>query len=44
MTQAVDVAALLDRGSWSSYQKLLTVLAALAVQYVIDGGRAALGH
>jgi len=33
--QTLDVAALLDRSSWSTYQKLLTVLAALAV--IFDG-------
>jgi AAHS family 4-hydroxybenzoate transporter-like MFS transporter len=33
--QTFDVAALLDRSSWSTYQKLLTVLAALAV--IFDG-------
>lgn len=31
----MDVAALLDEGAWSTYQKLLTVLAALAV--IFDG-------
>jgi MFS transporter, AAHS family, 4-hydroxybenzoate transporter len=31
----VDVAALLDRGSWTTYQKLLTALTALAI--VFDG-------
>jgi AAHS family 4-hydroxybenzoate transporter-like MFS transporter len=35
MKQTVDVAALLDGSSWSTYQKLLTVLAALAV--IFDG-------
>src|ERR1700722_16559624 len=35
MKQTVDVAALLDGHPWSTYQKLLTVLAALAV--VFDG-------
>src|SRR5580700_9591640 len=34
-SQTFDVAALLDRSSWSNYQKLLTVLAALAV--IFDG-------
>src|SRR5579863_5556472 len=33
--KAVDVAALLDASSWSTYQKLMTVLAALAV--IFDG-------
>lgn len=33
--QTVDVAALLDGNAWSTYQKLLTVLAALAV--IFDG-------
>ena len=33
--QTIDVAALLDRSSWGSYQKLLTLLAALAV--IFDG-------
>ncbi len=33
--QTFDVAALLDRSSWSTYQKLLTALAALAV--IFDG-------
>ncbi len=35
MRQTVDVAALLDGNSWSNYQKLLTVLAAIAV--IFDG-------
>jgi AAHS family 4-hydroxybenzoate transporter-like MFS transporter len=35
MTQKVDVAALLDGTSWSTYQKLLTLLAALAI--IFDG-------
>jgi AAHS family 4-hydroxybenzoate transporter-like MFS transporter len=35
MSQTVDVAALLDGNSWSTYQKLLTVLAAIAV--IFDG-------
>ncbi|MGA3025641.1 MAG: MFS transporter [Bryobacteraceae bacterium] len=35
MSQRVDVAALMDGGSWSTYQKLLTALAALAV--IFDG-------
>lgn len=35
MSQTVDVAALLDGSSWSTYQKLLTVLAAIAV--IFDG-------
>ena len=35
MTQTIDVAALLDRSSWSTYQKLLTALVALAV--IFDG-------
>jgi len=35
MKQTVDVAALLDGHPWSTYQKLLTVLAALAV--IFDG-------
>jgi AAHS family 4-hydroxybenzoate transporter-like MFS transporter len=35
MTQTIDVGALLDRSSWSTYQKLLTALAALAV--IFDG-------
>jgi MFS transporter, AAHS family, 4-hydroxybenzoate transporter len=35
MSQTVDVAGLLDGGSWSTYQKLLTGLAALAV--IFDG-------
>ncbi len=34
-SQTFDVAALLDRSSWSTYQKLLTALAALAV--IFDG-------
>jgi AAHS family 4-hydroxybenzoate transporter-like MFS transporter len=34
-SQIFDVAALLDSSSWSTYQKLLTVLAALAV--IFDG-------
>ena len=34
-SQTVDVAALLDAGSWSTYQKLMTVLVALAV--IFDG-------
>jgi len=33
--QAVDVGALMDGSSWSTYQKLLTVLAALAI--IFDG-------
>jgi len=32
---AIDVGALLDRGTWTSYQKALTLLAALAV--IFDG-------
>src|SRR5471032_2940656 len=35
MSQTIDVAALLDGNSWSTYQKLLTVLAAIAV--IFDG-------
>src|SRR5438045_3706873 len=35
MSQTIDVAALLDGSSWSTYQKLLTALAALAV--IFDG-------
>jgi AAHS family 4-hydroxybenzoate transporter-like MFS transporter len=35
MRQTVDVAALLDGSSWSTYQKLLTALAALAI--IFDG-------
>ena len=35
MSQTVDVAGLLDGSSWSTYQKLLTGLAALAV--IFDG-------
>jgi AAHS family 4-hydroxybenzoate transporter-like MFS transporter len=35
MRKTVDVAALLDRSSWSTYQKLLTALAALAI--IFDG-------
>jgi AAHS family 4-hydroxybenzoate transporter-like MFS transporter len=35
MRRTVDVAELLDAGAWSTYQKLLTVLAALAV--IFDG-------
>jgi AAHS family 4-hydroxybenzoate transporter-like MFS transporter len=35
MRQTIDVAALLDSSSWSTYQKLLTALAALAV--IFDG-------
>src|SRR5271155_5361067 len=35
MRQTVDVAALLDDSAWSTYQKLLTVFAALAV--IFDG-------
>lgn len=35
MSQTIDVAALLDGSSWSTYQKLLTVLAAVAV--IFDG-------
>jgi hypothetical protein len=35
MSKTIDVAALLDRSSWSAYQKLLTALAALAV--IFDG-------
>jgi AAHS family 4-hydroxybenzoate transporter-like MFS transporter len=35
ISQTFDVAALLDRSSWSTYQKLLTALAALAV--IFDG-------
>ncbi len=34
-SQTFDVAALLDSSSWSTYQKLLTVLAALAI--IFDG-------
>ena len=33
--QTIDVAALLDETSWSVYQKLLTILAALAI--IFDG-------
>lgn len=33
--QAIDVANLLDSGSWSAYQKFLTVVAALAI--IFDG-------
>lgn len=35
MKQTVDIAALLDASPWTAYQKLLTVLAALAV--IFDG-------
>ncbi len=35
MRQTIDIAALLDHSSWSTYQKLLTALAALAV--IFDG-------
>ena len=35
MSAAIDAGALLDRSPWTSYQKLLTVLAALAV--IFDG-------
>jgi AAHS family 4-hydroxybenzoate transporter-like MFS transporter len=35
MTKTVDVAALLDGSSWSTYQKFLTLLAALAI--IFDG-------
>jgi AAHS family 4-hydroxybenzoate transporter-like MFS transporter len=35
MTTTIDVAALLDHGSWSTRQKLLTLVAALAV--IFDG-------
>jgi AAHS family 4-hydroxybenzoate transporter-like MFS transporter len=35
MTQTIDVAALLDGSSWSTYQKVLTALVALAV--IFDG-------
>ncbi|MEZ5366916.1 MAG: MFS transporter [Bryobacterales bacterium] len=35
MSQTIDVGDLLDRSSWSSYQKLLTLLVAIAV--VFDG-------
>jgi AAHS family 4-hydroxybenzoate transporter-like MFS transporter len=35
MPQPIDVAQLLDRSSWSTYQKLLTLVAALAV--IFDG-------
>jgi MFS transporter, AAHS family, 4-hydroxybenzoate transporter len=35
MTKTIDVAALLDDNSWSTYQKLLTALIALAV--IFDG-------
>ena len=35
MTSAVDVGALLDRGPWTTYQKFLTALAALAI--IFDG-------
>ena len=35
MSRTVDIAALLDDSSWSTYQKLLTILAALAV--IFDG-------
>jgi AAHS family 4-hydroxybenzoate transporter-like MFS transporter len=35
MTRTVDIAAVLDGSSWSAYQKLLTVLAGLAI--VFDG-------
>src|SRR5882762_9670419 len=35
MRQTIDVAALLDGSSWSTYQKLVTALAALAV--IFDG-------
>src|SRR5271155_2919462 len=35
MRQTVDVAALLDDSAWSTYQKLLTALAALAI--IFDG-------
>ncbi|HEY1341180.1 MAG TPA: MFS transporter [Bryobacteraceae bacterium] len=35
VTRAIDIADLLDHGSWSAYQKAVTVLAALAV--IFDG-------
>ena len=35
MSSSIDVGALVDRGSWTSYQKSLTALAALAV--IFDG-------
>ena len=35
MSQTVDISELLDRNSWSTYQKFLTLLAALAV--IFDG-------
>ncbi|HLJ49142.1 MAG TPA: MFS transporter [Bryobacteraceae bacterium] len=35
MAQTIDIAALLDRSAWSTYQKLLTVLIAVAV--IFDG-------
>jgi AAHS family 4-hydroxybenzoate transporter-like MFS transporter len=35
MTQPIDIAALLDRSSWSTHQKLLTLVAAIAV--IFDG-------
>jgi MFS transporter, AAHS family, 4-hydroxybenzoate transporter len=35
MTQTIDIAALLDGGAWSKYQKRLTALAALVV--IFDG-------
>jgi AAHS family 4-hydroxybenzoate transporter-like MFS transporter len=35
MTQTINVSALLDRSSWSTHQKLLTLVAALAV--IFDG-------
>ena len=34
-SHTVDVGALLDAGSWSTYQKLMTVLVALAI--IFDG-------
>ena len=35
VSAAIDISALLDRGAWTSYQKYLTVLAAVAV--IFDG-------
>ena len=35
MSRTVDIAAILDNNSWSAYQKVVTVLAALAI--VFDG-------
>src|SRR5690349_2721309 len=35
LTPAIDVGALVDRGPWTTYQKVLTLLAALAV--IFDG-------